>query len=167
MCSDINYDLLGGQAGGEPSEGTYQATLIRAQVIDTSKGSSLITEWSTSENPAYYWSTWFGFSANRITVTNEFLDAIGVDRASIMRGGTQDERDEELTRQLWTATNQAYTVEVTKWSGGVNTKVVAAPAPDVSIDQTAMWEAPIQSGGPPAPVGAGAGGRSEDDDIPF
>ena len=166
--SDINFDLLGGQAGGEPPQGTYRATLIRAQVIDTSKGSSLITEWQAGENPAYFWSTWFGFAANRVAVTQDFLDAIGVDRSAIMRGGTHDERDEELTRQLWEATNKSYAVEVTKWSGGVNTKVVADVEPDVAIvspDQMA-WEVPIEKTAQP-PAGIAVGARSEDDDIPF
>jgi hypothetical protein len=165
MCSDINYDLLGAEPGREPSEppeGTHQATLVVAKVVETSKGTALVTEWSAEEG-SYYWTTWFGFASNRIAITNELLDGIGVGRASIVRGETQEQRDEELTRQLWAATNKAYTVEVTRWSGGVNTKVSSPLEPDVSIDQTAMWEKPIGSSGV-IPVPAG---HSEDDDLPF
>jgi hypothetical protein len=167
MCSDIDYGLLGGEQNREPSEppeGTYQATLVVAKVVETSRGTALVTEWSTETEPPYYWTAWFGFAANRIAITNELLDGIGVDRAAIVRGGTQEQRDEELTRQLWAATNKVYAIEVTRWSGGVNTKVIVAP--EVSPDQTQMWDAPISTEGLPA-AGVGAAGHSEDDDIPF
>src|SRR5881409_359570 len=49
---------LGGQSGGEPADGTHNAYLLRAALVETSKGSALVTEWQTMDEPRYYWTTW-------------------------------------------------------------------------------------------------------------
>jgi hypothetical protein len=173
--SDIDYDLLSGSAGGDPPEGWKgPAKLIRA--ARAGNPTALVTEWSSAGgDPPYYWTTWFGFSATRIAVTQELLDALGVDRAKIVAGRSQEERDEALDSELYFAVDKVYDVRVDHWAKGVNTYVdgrsiepraIAAPPAQTTLGD----EIPVDGEDlPPVEVGVGATAASEpdDDDIPF
>jgi hypothetical protein len=128
MCSNIDYDALRGGAGGDPPDGTHEAQLVRAKLVDTEKGTRLVTEWQTTGATPYYWATWFGFDGARLGFAQEFLDAIGADRSQI----TDDEAFEAALEGL---AYQTYVVRTAAWSGGVNTYITEARdvAPDVPI----------------------------------
>jgi hypothetical protein len=155
--SDIDYDLLRSNSGGDPPDGVREAYLARAQLVETSGGTRLVTEWqSTNGGPAYYWVTWFGFEGNRIAFTQDFLDALGCDRSSI----TDDDQFEEA---LANVTGTVYSVRTSAWSGGVNTYVeetttqTALPVADIPADTAGLPDAV-----PDEPVRV-----PDDDDIPF
>jgi hypothetical protein len=153
--SDIDYDLLRSNSGGDPPDGVRPAYLARAQLVDTSGGSRLVTEWqSTGEGPAYYWTTWFGFEGNRIAFTQDFLDALGCDRTQI----TSDDAFEEALAEV---TGTVYTVRTSAWSGGVNTYVEEASA------QTTLDDIPADTAGLPEAEFEPVTVPPDDDDIPF
>jgi hypothetical protein len=160
--SDIDYGLLAGNAGGEPTDGIYAAMLVRLELVHTQSGSRLVSEWQVSTGTPYYWTTWFGFAANRIGVTQDFLDGLGVDRSKV----TDDESFEMALHQV---VGRLYEVRTESWSGGVNTfieAVVDASAARAPIEDEL---APVTSGLPdvtPAAVGQSAL-PIDDDDIPF
>jgi len=157
--SDIDFGLLRGQenAGGEPPDGQRAAMLVRADIVDTSKGSMLITEWQTSGGPTpYYWQTWFGFTPTRISVTQELLDGLGIDRASVTD-------DDAFEAQLHAVTGRTYTVTTSRWANGVNTYI-----DERSPTRPQSEELPIDTAGVPAAAVAAAGtNQTVDDDIPF
>jgi hypothetical protein len=154
--SDINYDLLRGGAGGDPPDGTYTAYLAVAKLLDLSGGSKLVTEWQTSGATPYYWSTWHGFSPNRMNVTQEFLDGLGVDRATITD-------DAALEAALADVQGLSYHVRTAAWSGGINTFVdeVAVPA---GARQAALDD-DLGTDTSDLPVAAAV--VADDDDVPF
>lgn len=160
--SDINYALLGGGDGGAPPDGSHTALLVVAKLLDLAGGSKLVTEWqSVGGGTPYYWSTWHGFTPTRISVTQEFLDGLGVDRKTI----TDDEAFENALSQVQGMT---YEVSTSAWSGGTNTFIE-----DVSVSPAVREQrdadVPIDTGGlEPQPVTAGpALPAIDDDDIPF
>lgn len=154
--SNINYDQLrGGETAGDPPDGQHDAALVRASIVDTrSGGSALVTEWQVSRPTPYYWTTWFGFEANRLSVTQDFLDALGIDRSGI----TDDEKFEAALSQV---TGTVYRVRTEAWSGGVNTY----PEKGVTPGQTSLADVPIASGDLPEPQPVAS--NTSDDDIPF
>jgi hypothetical protein len=149
--TSIDYNLLSGQSGGDPEDGIHTARLLRAALVETSRGTSLVTEWQTADA---YWTTWFGFEANRISFTQEFLDAVGIDRSKM----TDDGAFEMALSQVEGNTYEVRTQTGASW---VNTYVQEPVTPDVPIDTGGLPEV--------EPVTAG-GGRSNDpadDNIPF
>jgi hypothetical protein len=136
--SNIDYDQLSGGAGGDPPPGLHNATLVRAKLaLGTSSGDWLITEWQITGLTPYFWTVWHGFEGQKLSFTQDFLDALGVDRAQIMKGDSQDERDVNFQAALDDVVNRDYQVEIKAWSGGINTYVTGpAQAPDqTSLDE--------------------------------
>jgi hypothetical protein len=156
--SPVDYDALRGSAGGEPPDGIHKALLMRAKLVETSNGATmLVTEWQVGGMTPYYWTTWFGFEGARMGFTQEFLDGLGVDRSQITD-------DDVFGEALQRAEDEAYTVRTSSWSGGINTYVEEAP----DTAQASLDDAPIDTNGLPEvstaePVAAGG----VDDDIPF
>lgn len=160
--SQINYDLLGGGTGGDPPEGIYEAYLCVAKIVETSKGDALVTEWQVNNPGPYYWTAWHGFEANRINITQDYLDGLGVDRAAAFRGDTQEQRDEAFGAALEACQGHHYQVRITTWSGGVNTfidheVVIGVPVSDIPADTADL----------PEPAAVGAVAAIPDDDVPF
>jgi hypothetical protein len=153
--SDIDYDLLRGQVGGDPPDGLHSAYLMRAALVNTSSGTRLVTEWQTSGDESYYWTTWFGFDGNRLGFTQDFLDGLGVDRSKV----TDDDAFEQTLADVQ---GTVYTVRTAAWSGGVNTYVEETPAPPPG--QTSFGDVPIDM---PAQEAVAAASQTSDDDIPF
>jgi len=155
--SDIDYDLLAGSRGGEPPDGIHVATLVRAALVETTNGSRLVTEWQTGGRTPYYWTAWHGFAANRIALTQDFLDGLGVDRATVTD-------DEEFDRALFEALHRDFTVRVEHNGSFLNTYVEGKPSA-----QMALSDAPVDTSDLPEPVAAAppAARTSDDDDIPF
>lgn len=165
--TSIDYDALRGQSGGDPLDGIHEAYLMRAALVDTSQGSRLVTEWQTFNEPRYYWTTWFGFEGNRLQFTQEFLDALGIDRATLMN-------DDAFESELSKVQGTVYQVRTEAGAAWINTYVedaaqVAAQT-DLPIDTADLPPTPPPPGAPtPAGVGAGTQNQSpaDDDDIPF
>jgi hypothetical protein len=151
----IDYQALRGEVGGDPAEGTYLAYLARASLVETKNGSTmLVTEWQTMD-PPHYWTAWFGFDGKRLPHTQELLDGLGIDRQTV----TDDDAFEVA---LQGAEGRKYTVQITAWSGGVNTVVQSAAVPAYESD------APVDTEGlPPAQEPAAALQFGGDNDIPF
>jgi hypothetical protein len=152
----IDYDALRGQSGGEPPDGLHTAYLMRAELVETSRGDRMVTEWQTMSEPRYYWTTWFGFDGQRLSFTQEFLDALGVDRNRITD-------DALLEQALSNCVGLEYEVRTDAGASWVNTYVEGAVSPDVPIDTTGLGQA---TPAPQEPVTVPAGAVS-DEDIPF
>jgi hypothetical protein len=156
--TDIDYNALRSGGGGEPPDGHYKATLVRAKLVNTSGGWKMVTEWQVGGLTPYYWTTWFGFEGARMAFTQEFLDGLGIDRANITD-------DDAFEMALDRATNHTYNVRTSAWSGGINTY----PEAGGEVAQTSLDDMPADTNGLPE-VGAqpvGVGGADPDDDIPF
>lgn len=150
MCSDIDYGLLRSNDGGEPPEGMHEPYLARAALVETDKGTLLVSEWQVPGS--YYWTAWHGFAPDRIRFTQEYLDGLGVDRSTITD-------DEEFERALSEVIGTVFRVRTERSKGGyLNTYVEAAAEPDIPL--------PDFEEGQPAGVGAGVQ-QASDDDIPF
>jgi hypothetical protein len=162
--SDIDYGLLAGNAGGEPTDGIYAAMLVRLELVHTQSGSRLVSEWQVSAGTPYYWTTWFGFAANRIGVTQDFLDGLGVDRSRI----TDDESFELALHQV---VGRMYEVRTESWSGGVNTFIESVVGSAGSSARPPSMDddlAPDTRGLPDlTPASVGQAALPDDDDIPF
>jgi hypothetical protein len=159
--TQINYDLLRGGSGGEPPDGLHTANLVVAKLLELPSGDRLVTEWQSSNGrEPYYWTTWHGFEGNRINITQEFLDGLGVERSAI----TDDAAFEQALERVQGVT---YEVRTSAWSGGINTfvedvRVPAGVQDELGTDASDLpASAPPQSGGQPAPP------VTADDDIPF
>lgn len=153
--TSIDYNLLSGQSGGDPEDGIHTARLLRAALVETSRGTSLVTEWQTLQDPLYYWTTWFGFEANRISFTQEFLDAVGIDRSKMTDDGAFEMALSEVE-------GNTYEVRTQAGASWVNTYVQEPVTPDVPIDTGGLPEPTSE------PVMAGGGSTdAADDDIPF
>lgn len=149
--SDIDYNALRGAIGGDPPDGTHQAYLARAALVDTSSGTKLVSEWQVTGMTPYYWASWHGFAPTRMNVTQEYLDALGVDRSKITD-------DDAFTDELLRITGKTYTVRTSAWSGGVNTYVEETSIPA----QAELTDIPVDA--EPVAVGVAVG---DEDDIPF
>jgi hypothetical protein len=136
--SDIDYNALGSGGGGEPPDGVYRATLIRAKLVETANGWRMVTEWQVGGLTPYYWATWFGFEGPRMAFTQEFLDGLGIDRAQITD-------DVAFEAALDDACGRDYTVRTSAWSGGINVYPEAA----VENPQTSLDDVPIDTDGLP------------------
>ena len=166
--SSIDYDLLRGEAGGEPPAGLYDAYLMRAALVTTDKGTSLVAEWQTLSGTGYYWTAWFGFTPQRMQFTQEFLDGVGIDRHTL----TDDERFEQELSQIQ---GSVYQVRVESKNGYLNTFVldsaqVQQQLSDIPADVSDLPSSAPPPGPAPTPVGAGVGAQQAlpaDDDIPF
>lgn len=151
--TNINYDLLRGESGGEPPDGIHQAYLARAALVETSKGDALVTEWQTVGDSPYYWTTWFSFEGRRMGFTQDFLDSVGIGRANLTD-------DDALEAALHAITGNRFQVRTQAGAAWINTYVEDSPQqqlvePDVPIDAVEPT---------PEPVAAAA---AADDDIPF
>lgn len=167
----IDYEALSGATGGPPPNGEWDAYLDRAALVDTRNGEMLVTEWKTRGETFYAWSTWFGFEGQRLAFTQEFLDGLGIDRASITD-------DEGLTQALEDRVGLLYRVSTEAWGsgGGINVEVIGPAgqqsmsmshaAADMPADTRGLGPTEIEHVGPEhVEVAAGAAGA--DDDIPF
>lgn len=156
--TDIDYDALRGETGGDPPDGMHDASLVRAAIVETQNGTRLVTEWQISHPTPYYWTAWHGFDGQRLNWTQEYLDGLGVDRATITD-------DDALTEQLENVTGIVYEVRVQSKNGFLNTYVEGpAAARQESLDL------PIATDDlPPAGVASAAAPTTDpaDDDIPF
>lgn len=139
----IDYDLLSGQSGGDPPDGMHDAYLVRAALVDTRKGPALVTEWQTTGENAFYWTTWFGFDAQRVSFTQDFLDAIEVDRSRVTD-------DDALTTALDQRVGTVYRVRTSKGAAWVNTDV--EPHAPGTPGQTALDDIQIDSRDLPTPT---------------
>lgn len=173
--SPIDYTALSGQgSGGDPPDGLHNASLMRAALVETSKGTSLVTEWQTWSEPRYYWTTWFGFEGQRLSFTQDFLDAAGIDRSQVTN-------DTAFSAALSEIQGRAYQVRTQAGASWVNTYV---ESPDVPIDSAGLPQpqAPsrqqtpppppslaqmVQGASPYAPAQGTLVGPGMDDDIPF
>jgi hypothetical protein len=148
--SDIDYARLQGGEGGAPPDGTYTAYLMRAEIIDTSKGSMLITEW---QHDTHWWEAWFGFTGQRLAVTQSFLRGLGV-----LHLATDDDA---LELALAKAAGSSYIVRVEHNGNFVNTSIAKDGPP-----MDAQAELPVQDSDlPTEPVPVAK--VPADDDIPF
>jgi hypothetical protein len=161
--SQIDYNLLAGNMGGEPPNGLHTAYLAVAKLLDLPSGDRLVTEWQVPGS--YYWTTWHGFAQNRIAVTQEYLDALGVDRSQITS-------DDAFENALAAAQGRTYQVRTEAWSGGINTFVEQTldggthyqqQPPPAQLDD----DLGTDTSGLPEPVPAGAFQLPDVDDIPF
>jgi hypothetical protein len=143
----IDYDVLSGERDlSAPPDGYCDAHLEHAKLVEGSSGDLLITEWSDGE---HYWTSFNGFSGNRLRFTQELLDGLGVDRKAVTS-------DEELEAELDRVTGGRFRVKTDSKEGQngvfVNTYVEgkAAEVPIAEVDQTEA-----------VPV------TGDDDDVPF
>ena len=162
----IDYDQLRGEVGGDPPDGMHSAYLARAALLSTRNGDKLITEWQTSD-PPYYWNTWFGFDGQQMKFTQDFLDSIGVDRASITD-------DESLEDALGQCVGEVYSVRTEAGAAWVNTYVEeATPTAQTSLDDVPLateglpTAAPATAAAEPVAVAAATSDDDADRDIPF
>jgi hypothetical protein len=167
--TSIDYSLLGGNgAGGDPPEGLHTAYLAVAKLLELPSGDRLVTEWQVPGS--YYWTSWHGFEPNRISVTQEYLDGLGIDRKTITD-------DDAFENALASVQGQTYSVRTAAWSGGINTFVEDALGSSqarsgalsgASAQASADVDVPIDASGLPAPPEQGAQVVLPDiDDVPF
>ena len=161
-----DYEALRGEAGGLPPDGVHDAWLDSARLVDTRNGESIVCDWRTTGDPLYQWTSWHRLGGQGLSFTLDFLDAIGVDRASL-----REVEGHRLEDALDARLGQTFTVRTKRWGsdggGGVNVEVQEANATNgVDPNQTSL-DAPIDtadldlSGVTPAAPGA------DDDSIPF
>lgn len=154
--SPVDYDALReGVSTGVPDNGTHTARLERAALIETDKGSNLITEWSED---GLWWTSWNRFDAQGMSYTQELLDALGVDRSKITN---DDEFEEALSHpvgHLWLVrTDAKQGSRGDKWF--INTYVDGRAVPT-------QTDLPIDTEGLPPVVDASADDQ-DDADVPF
>lgn len=174
--SSINYSLLGGDASeSTPTDGIYAAYLMAARLQTSANGDFLVTEWQAG---SYWWETLFGFTSRRMSITQEFLDGLGVDRSHITD-------DDAFRLAIAKAAGQVYNVRVEVNGNFVNT-YIESPGPQPSPPPAAggrgqealaglasnrSFDSDIPAADEDLPdavgVGAAAPHEPEDDDIPF
>lgn len=149
----VDYDALRGATNtGVPDNGPHTARLERAALIETDKGSNLVTEWSED---GLWWTSWNRFDGQGLPYTQALLDALEVDRSKLTN-------DDELTDALSAAEGLLYLVHTDSKQGSrgdrwfINTHVDGRAAP-------VQTDLPIDTEGLPALDGSGG----EDDDAPF
>ena len=141
--TNINYDLLRGERGGEPPDGIHAAYLAAARLVETDKGDALVTEWQTVGDEPYYWTTWFGFAANRIAFTQEFLESVGIKYADISD-------DDAMEAALAVITGNRFQVRTKAGAAWINTFVQGPQLgqqqqlePDVPVDTAGLDAEPV------------------------
>jgi hypothetical protein len=156
----INYELLRGDSTpATPADGTHQARLDRAKLVETRSGERLVTEWSTDQN--VMWTSWNRFDPTGIEYTRELLIGLGVNLATIMD-------DEKLEDALIDAIGIEYTVRTTSSTGSQGDKIftntyVDAPVNGAQPELGSDMPADSRDLSPPEP----ADKPWKDDDIPF
>lgn len=158
-----DYDALRGETGGLPPDGLHDAWLDRAALVDTRNGEMLVTEWRSTGDPLYMWSTWFGFEGQRLSFTLDFLDSLGIDRS-----GLADVNGKRLEDALDDRLGTVYAVRTAQWGngGGVNVTIEDSAQQTLDVAASEVTEdLPVDAPGDPVEVGAGT--DPDDDDIPF
>lgn len=155
----IDYEALRGTAAGPPDNGSYDARLERAALVETRNGEQLVTEWTCPEGA---WTSWNRFDATGLPFAQELLDGLAVDRTKLTD-------DYALESELYRVTGQTYRVVVSNSKGSqgdrvfTNTKVIgpAAQTTDVPGDLQGLQG---RGGDPQRPLD---GQKQDEEDIPF
>jgi len=152
--SPVDYEALrGGVTTGVPDNGAHTARLERAALIETDKGSNLVTEWSED---GLWWTSWNRFDGQGLPFTQQLLDSLGVDRSTITD-------DDELEQALSQAQGVLYLVHTDSKQGSkgdrwfINTYVDGRAVPTQD-------ELPVDTEGLPDVDGPGAPAET---DVPF
>jgi hypothetical protein len=157
----VDFDALRSETGsGVPDDGLHTARLERAAVIETDRGSRLITEWSDENN--LMWTSWNRFDASGLKFTQDLLDGLGVNRSQITEDNFSDElaQMEGGTYQVRTDSKQGKQGD--RWF--TSTYIEQA----IAGRQQTLADIPADSAGLPERDAAPAGtDLFADDDVPF
>jgi hypothetical protein len=149
----INYKQLRGEgAPAIPKDGSHQATLDRAKIVDTKNGEALVTEWTTADGNVD-WTSWNRFDTSGMGYTRELLLGLGVDLSTITD-------DDSLSAQLDGAQYHVYNVRTQSQKGSQGDRwftstYVTGRADGVQTQMATNGEAPdvpIDAGGLPEPT---------------
>jgi hypothetical protein len=157
--SPIDYNLLRPDAeqSADPPDGVHDAILQRAAIASTRNGEAIVTEWTA--DPHYWWTAWYGFDPGRIKFTNEWLDAVGLDRGAIATAKS----DDAFQAMLDGISGDRFRLKIERSkSGFLNTYVLASLS---SRQQSLMDTEPDVPIDAPAPVTVPS--DDDEDDIPF
>lgn len=152
----VDWDALRGAPADVPPNGVHEAYLDRASVVETSGGEKLVTDWKTTGDTLYSWTTWFGLAGQALGFTQQFLDQLGVDRSQITDYAAFDQA-------LGARVGLVYEVETKRWGDrgdGVNVTVLG----EAAARQAQLADVPIEPVVVPTVASPVA---SADDDIPF
>ena len=160
-----DYEALRGETGGLPPDGVHDAYLDDARLADTRVGEMLWTDWRTTTDPLYAWSTGFRFEGQGLGFTLDFLDAIGVNRSSL-REVDGSRLEDALAKRI----GLVFTVRTKRWGsdggGGVNVTIVESSSNGVDPNQETL-DVPIDAADLDLSAGVAAPAGTDDDDIPF
>jgi hypothetical protein len=154
--SPVDYEALrGGVSTGVPDNGSHTARLERAALVETDKGSNLVTEWSED---GLWWTSWNRFNAQALPFTQALLDGLGVDRQKITN-------DDEFETALSDVQGILYLVHTDSKQGSqsdrwfINTYVDGRAVP-------AQIDMPVDTEGLPV-LSEPVGSVDDEEDLPF
>lgn len=159
----VDFEALRGEksAGGVPDDGLHTARLERAALVETDRGSRLITEWSDENN--LMWTSWNRFDASGMAFTQELLDGLGINRKQV----TEDNFADELA----SVEGSTYQVRTESKQGSQGDRWFTSTYIEQTIAgrQQTLADMPADTRGLPERDAApnGAGDLFGDDDIPF
>ena len=102
-----------GAATGIPTDGNHQATLDRADFIETKNGQRLITEWTLQDDTLVSWTSW-----NRITDSEGKPDHKGLDFTKSLLAALEVDHagtDDQIASELEAAVGQVWDVATKTW----------------------------------------------------